>query len=99
MVSSVAAKVLRLEEATGGGGWDGPPCDECGWGGGEEPFENHHGDTYEIVFDERLYDEPAEEETCSSCGRVLSMTIFFDDDVRAPWNQARLPSSARGRSR
>jgi hypothetical protein len=90
MVSSVATKVSRLEEATGGGGWDGPPCDECGWGGGEEPFENHHGDTYQIVFD-----EPAEEETCSSCGRVLSMTIFFDDAARAPWNQARLPWRSR----
>jgi hypothetical protein len=79
MVTSVAAKVARLEEATGGGGWDAPPCDECGWGGGEEPLDHHDGDTYEIVFDKRPYDEPAEEETCSTCGRVLSMTIFLND--------------------
>lgn len=88
-MTSVRTRVGRLEEATGGGGWDGPPCDECGWGGGEEPFENHPDEPYEIVFDEHPYDELAEDETCSRCGRVLSRTIFFDEDPRAPWNEAR----------
>jgi hypothetical protein len=90
MVRSVAGKVRRLEELTGGGGWDGPPCDECGWGGAGEPFERHPGDTFEIVFA-----DPGEDlgpEFCPECSRRLVLEIFFDDDAQAPW-------SARGRGR
>ena len=75
MAGSLNGRVSRLENGSA------PPCDECGWGGGGLKAPHRHGDTYEMVFDERPYDEPDEEETCSTCGRVLSTTIFFDDDL------------------
>jgi hypothetical protein len=75
MVTSVAAKVSRLEEATGGGGWDDPPCDGCGWGDGEDPDPD---EPYEIALDEPPYDELSEDDIYSKCGRVLCMIIFFD---------------------
>jgi hypothetical protein len=75
--TTIERRVARLEESAGvGGGWDGPPCEECGWNG---PDDDSEADTFELVFDERPYDEPDEEETCRTCGRVLSMTIYFED--------------------
>ena len=74
MVSSVQAKVRRLETASGGGGGL-PPCDRCGWGGGEEPFDFGPDDTFEIVFD----DEP-EEEFCPECGRRVNIIVRFEED-------------------
>jgi hypothetical protein len=75
MPGRLNGRVSRLENGSVG------PCEECGGGGGEEPLDHPHGDTYEMIFDERPYDEPDEEETCSTCGRVLSTTIFFEDDL------------------
>lgn len=54
----------------------GGECPECG-------FDGDHGGTFEIVFEDDSADEE-EEIFCSECGTQL--TIFFDDDARAPWN-------------
>jgi hypothetical protein len=70
-----ARRVKVLENGSGGGG-DG--CPRCGWGGDNDG-------TFELVFedDSAVEEEEMEEEIfCSECGTQL--TIFFDDDVRAP---------------
>jgi hypothetical protein len=87
-MAALATRIKRLEEATGGGGWDGPPCDHCGWGGwGGEPDDRDEGDSYEIAFADP--DEDLGPEFCPECSRRLVHEIWFDDDARAPWNQVR----------
>ena len=68
-------RVRALEDGSGGGGDDG--CPRCGWGGDDDG-------TWELVFEDDSGDEE-EEIFCSECGTQL--IIFFDDDIRAPWNQ------------
>ena len=85
-MASLERRIKNLE--TSGG-----ECPECGWGGDNDG-------TFELVFEDDIADEEEEmkeEIFCSECGTQL--TIFFDDDVRAPWNQARRPWGARGRPR
>jgi hypothetical protein len=86
---AVEQRLKRLE-----GGGPTPPCDYCGGGGDDD---DNWDEPYVIFFED---EEPEDlEENCPQCGRALVYTIYFDDDVRAPWNQARLPWSARGRPR
>jgi hypothetical protein len=75
MVSSLQAKVSRLEESAGGGG------NGCGYCGGDD---DNRDDPYEVYFEDELPDDL--EENCPECGRELITTIYFDDDPRAPWN-------------
>jgi hypothetical protein len=79
MVSSVAGKVRRLEEATGGGRGGGG-CGYCGGGDEDNPNE-----PYEIFFED---EEPEDlEEKCPECGREpIVIDIYFPEDPRAPWN-------------
>jgi hypothetical protein len=71
MVSSVATKVGRLLEATGGTGGE---CPRCGWGGGDD--DNH---TYEVTSinpggsDDR-------EEFCEVCSRQLVYVLTWGDE-------------------
>jgi len=77
-MATVESRVGRLEsQAGGGGGGDGDDCNHCGW-----PHDEDGDDDipYEIVFT-----EDDEEVSCPQCGRVF-LTIYFDDDPRAPWN-------------
>jgi len=67
MVSSLQAKVSRLEEATGGGA----ECPECG--GPDDPGDHT---TYELVFVEE-----AEEEWCETCGRQTGIVIRWPEDL------------------
>jgi hypothetical protein len=78
MVTSVQAKVRRLETASGGGG-SFPPCDRCGWGGGEEPFDFGPDATFELVFDDDS--EAEEEEYCPECGRRVNVVVRFEEDL------------------
>jgi hypothetical protein len=69
MVSSLQAKVSRLEAAAGGG----RGCPECG---GPDGPDDHT--TYEIVF----VDEVAEgEEWCETCGRQTEFVIRWPEDL------------------
>ena len=73
-MTSVQAKVSRLEEATGGTGGD--ECLACGGGG--DDFGPH--DTYELVWVDP--DGPEDrEEYCESCGRQLVYVITWGDDA------------------
>ena len=69
--------VLRREwsRVTGGGGL--PPCDRCGYGGGDEPFDFGPEDTFEIVFD----DGDDDEEYCPECGRQVNVVVRFEEDL------------------
>jgi hypothetical protein len=67
MVSSLQAKVSRLEEAAGGGG----ECPECG--GPDDPDDHT---TYELIFDDE-----AEEEWCETCGRQTGIVIRWPEDL------------------
>jgi hypothetical protein len=75
MVTSVQAKVSRLEEATGGDGGD--ECPRCGWGAGDDFGPD---DTYEVKWvdpggpDDR-------EEFCEACSRQLVYVITWGDEV------------------
>ena len=78
---SLRRQLERLEEVYGGGGWDGPPCDECGWRG---PDDDSEPDEYELTFpgdysDDDLDNDP-QEEFCSSCGKQLSWVLSFPDE-------------------
>ncbi len=75
MVSSVQAKLSRLETATGGG--DDGECPECGWGGGDEFGPN---DSYELTWVDPGGPEDREE-WCESCGRQLVIRITWGDDA------------------
>jgi hypothetical protein len=68
MVSSIQAKVSRLEKATGGGG----DCPECG--GPEDPDDPFS--TYELVWA-----DVAEEEWCETCGRQTGIVIRWPEDL------------------
>ena len=68
MVSSLQAKVSRLEEASGGGGGE---CPECG---GPDVPDDHI--TYEIVWV-----DDAEEEWCETCGRQTGIVIRWPEDL------------------
>jgi hypothetical protein len=70
MVSSLQAKVSRLEEATGGGG----ECPECG--GPDDPDDRT---TYEVVFVDEL--DEAQEEWCETCGRQTGFVIRWPEDL------------------
>ena len=73
-MASLERRVQNLE--TSGG-----ECRECGWGGDNDV-------TFELVFEDLFEDDSAAEEEeifCSECGTQL--TIFFDDDTRAPWGR------------
>jgi hypothetical protein len=73
MVTSVATKVNRLLEATGG---DGGGCLRCGWGGGGDGND----DTYEVVWIDS--GEPDDgEEFCEECGRQLVYVITWGDEA------------------
>lgn len=74
MVSSVQAKVSRLEAATGGGGDDGE-CPDCGWGGGDDG--NHR---YEVTWVDPGGPEDREE-YCESCGQQLVIVLTWGDDA------------------
>jgi len=74
MVAITAQRRLKKLEADSGGGK--PPCDTCGWGGGEEPFGFGPDDTYELVFD-----DTAEDEWCPACDRQTSFVIKFAEDL------------------
>ena len=67
MVSSLQAKVSRLEAAVGGGG----ECPECG--GPDDPDEHT---TYEVVWAEE-----AQEEWCETCGRQTGIVIRWPEDL------------------
>ena len=71
MVSSLQAKVSRLEAAAGGGG----ECPRCGWG--EEGDVNH---TYEVTFVEPGGPEDREE-FCEACGRQLVYVIGWGGEA------------------
>ncbi len=51
----------------------GDECPYCGDGGDDD-------ETYEVVFMEDDEDETPDE-YCPSCGRVISLTITFGDEV------------------
>jgi hypothetical protein len=73
MVASVATRVERLLEATGGGG-DGA-CLEYGG-----PHNFGPDDTYELVFIEP--DGPEDrEEWCETCGRQTEFVVRFPEDL------------------
>ena len=77
-MTSVATKVSRLEEATGGTGGD--ECPECG-GGGDDFGPD---DTYELVWVDP--DGPdGREEFCKACGRQLVYVITWEDMDRKPY--------------
>jgi hypothetical protein len=67
MVSSLQAKVARLEEATGGGG----DCSDCG--GPDDPDDHS---SYEVVWVDH-----AEEEWCETCGRQTAIVIRWPEDL------------------
>jgi hypothetical protein len=67
MVSSLQAKVSRLEAAAGGG----RGCPECG--GPDDPDDHS---TYELVWV-----DDAEEEWCESCGRQTGIVIRWPEDL------------------
>jgi hypothetical protein len=73
-MSTIERRVSALEEASFAGG--GGECSECG-DGDDKP--------YEVVFDNQLPDNL--EENCQGCGRELITTIYFEDDLGAPWNR------------
>jgi hypothetical protein len=72
---ALATRIKRLEESRGGGG---PRCPDCGGGGPDEP---DGGDAYELVLDEMPYDEPDTPDVCGTCGRQLSTTVYFPDQL------------------
>jgi hypothetical protein len=81
---SIDRRFLVLEEATGGGGWDAPPCDECGWRG---PDDNSKPSRFVFTWAETEdfelipTDEDGEpKELCTSCGRKLVWFISSDDE-------------------
>ncbi len=69
--------------ANGGGGWDGPPCEECGWRGpGDASEPERRLLTFEGDKDFELVprDEDGEpKEVCSTCGRKLVHFLSFAD--------------------
>jgi hypothetical protein len=67
MVSSLQAKVSRLEAAAGGGSG----CPECG---GPDYPDDHT--TYELVWA-----DDAEEEWCETCGRQTGIVIRWPEDL------------------
>ena len=75
MVTSVQAKVSRLEEATGGTGSD--ECPRCGGSGGNDFGPD---DTYEVAWvdpggpDDR-------EEFCEASGRQLVYILTWGDEA------------------
>jgi hypothetical protein len=72
MVTSVQAKVSRLEEATGGTGGDA--CPRCGGGG--DDFDPD--DTYEVEWIDPGGPEDREE-FCEACGQQLVYVIGWGD--------------------
>ena len=72
-----------IADSGGGGGWDGPPCEECGWRGPDDNSEpERHLVTFQGDKDFNLvptdeYGEP--KEFCHECGRRLVWPIAFDD--------------------
>ncbi len=85
MTSSLQTRLGRLEAATGGGGggWDGPPCEECGWRGPDDDSEpERHTLTFygDKDFEHVPLDESGEVlEFCSTCGRKLVWFVSFAD--------------------
>jgi hypothetical protein len=73
MVSSLQAKVSRLEEAAGGGG----ECPECGGPSGAEPDDHS---SYELVFIDPGGPEDREE-WCDTCGRQTGIVIRWLEDL------------------
>ena len=74
MVTSVQAKVSRLEEATGGTGGDA--CPLCG-GSGDDFGPD---DTYEVEWVDP--GGPGDrEEFCEACGRQLVYVITWGDEA------------------
>jgi hypothetical protein len=67
MISSLQAKVSRLEAAAGGGSG----CPDCG---GPDAPDDHT--TYEVVWVEE-----AEEEWCETCGRQTGIVIRWPEDL------------------
>jgi hypothetical protein len=79
ILSTVATKVQRLLDATGGRGPGGGGCDYCG---GDD--EDNRGEPYDIFFEDEVPEDL--EENCPKCGRELILSIYFEEDPRAPWN-------------
>lgn len=80
ILSTVATKVQRLLDATGGRGPGGGGCDYCG--GGDD--DGNWDEPYEVSFDDEEPDDL--EENCPKCGRELILNVYWHDDPRAPWN-------------
>ena len=72
MVTTLQRRVGRLEESAGG------ECPYCGEGGGDD------NRPYEVIWDDEVPEDL--EENCPECGRELIITVYFEDDPRAPWN-------------
>jgi hypothetical protein len=73
----------RLEEVYGSGGWNGPPCEECGWRGPDDTSEparrllTFEGDKdYELV---PLDEDGEPKEYCLACGRKLIHFVSFTE--------------------
>ena len=84
-MGSIERRVSRLEESAGvGGGWDGPPCDECGWRGPDDSSKpSRFVFTWVGTEDFELIptDEDGEpKEFCQTCGRKLVWFISWDDE-------------------
>ncbi len=74
---ALSTRIKRLELSSGG--WGCPPCEECGWGAGDDGEVK-----YELTFpggysDDDLDDDP-QPEFCSTCGREIGQILTFGDE-------------------
>jgi hypothetical protein len=83
-MGSLERRIASLETANSGGGWDAPPCDECGWRG---PDDNSKPSRFVFMwvgtedFERIPTDEDGEpKEFCQTCGRKLVWFISWDDE-------------------